>query len=102
MIRCVEKGITEPINLGSGEGITIKEIVEAIQNVVKKITGEVLNVQWDTTKPAGDAIRKMDTTRARSYGISPFNNLEDGIYDTANWYLKHKHDAPKRYDVFAK
>jgi GDP-L-fucose synthase len=100
MIHCVENGVVEPVNLGSGEGVTIKEIVQAIQTAVTTLTNNELEIEWDTTKPSGDAVRKMDTVRAKKYGFEATKNLYDGILDTVNWYLNNKELTSNRYDVF--
>jgi len=94
MMLAVEKGINEPINLGSGDGVTIKQVAEA----VAKVTGKKLI--WDTSKPSGDAKRLMDTTRAKSYGFECEINLEKGIKETIDWYTKNKSVAAARYNSF--
>ena len=53
MIHMVENEITEPINLGSGTGVTIKEIAETISNYFQK------ELIWDKNKPMGDSKRLM-------------------------------------------
>ena len=60
ILLCYEKKITEPINLGSGKGVSIKELVDTLV----EIYGGEVDVQWDKTKPNGDKIRLMDMTRA--------------------------------------
>lgn len=63
MMQCIEQGINQPINLGSGGGVTIKELAETVANLTDK------EIIWDTDKPSGDKLRIMDTSRAESYGI---------------------------------
>jgi len=63
MIHMVESGITEPVNLGSGTGITIKNVAETIRTCYNKD----IQIEWDITKPKGDAKRVMDTSRAESH-----------------------------------
>src|SRR5476651_238049 len=63
MMMAVEKGINEPINLGSGTGVTIKQVAEM---VAKHAPGGKVDIVWDTDKPKGDAKRLMDMTRAAS------------------------------------
>jgi GDP-L-fucose synthase len=96
MMLAVEKGITEPINLGSGKGVTIKQLVEIIISHLPKKP----KVVWDTSKPAGDKKRLMDLTRARKYGFEPEIPFEEGIPKTMQWYQEHKSDAGKKYNVF--
>ena len=80
MIYMVENKIAEPINLGSGTGVTIKEIAEIIGEYFGK------EIKWDTTKPMGDSKRLMNMKRANSYGFEPQVSLRDGITKTIEWY----------------
>lgn len=80
MIYMVENEITEPINLGSGTGVTIKEIAEIIGEYFGK------EIKWDTTKPMGDMKRLMSMKKANSYGFKPQISLKDGITKTIEWY----------------
>lgn len=84
MIHAVEKGITEPINLGSGDGVTIKFIAEFI--------GEQFNkpVKWDVSKPMGDAKRLFSMARANSKGFYPKTSISVGLRQTIEWYLNNK------------
>jgi GDP-L-fucose synthase len=102
MIHCVEKGITEPVNLGSGEGVSIREIVKAVTDAYFVHTAKDIKVEYDTTKPSGDKIRKMDTSRAKKYGFVPSWDLRYGVLETMRWYLENKKDSEKRFDVFTK
>ena len=96
MIFAVENQITEPINLGSGKGYSIKEIVD----LVVKYSGKQLEVKWLTDKPAGDKIRLFDMTRAKSYGFDISVSLEEGIKRTTEWFLNNKETLDKRYNAF--
>ena len=97
MMMAVEKGINVPINLGSGSGVSIREIVEQIVNHL----GDDREIIWDTSKPSGDALRLMDMTRATE--IMNFEtevSLSDGIKETMEWYKKNQKTAENRYNVF--
>ena len=94
MIFAVENKITQPMNLGSGEGVTIKKVTE----IVAEIAG--VEVEWDTTKPSGDARRVFDMTRANSFGFFPKVSIEDGIRETVSWYLENKNFADAGLDSF--
>jgi GDP-L-fucose synthase len=98
MIHMVENGITKPVNLGSGDGVSIKEVAEAIRNGYNKDIG----IEWDITKPKGDARRLMDTTRAEKYGFKCSTSLQDGIQETLNWFLKNRDSYKKRNNYFTK
>lgn len=97
MMLAVEKGINEPINLGSGTGITIKQVAET---VAANIPGGPIDITWDTTQPKGDAKRLMDMTRAKSYGFEPQISIEEGIQETIAWYSTHRNDINNRYNAF--
>ncbi len=96
MLLLVAKGEERPVNLGSGTGVTIKKIVEIIvANLDKKP-----KLVWDSSKPAGDKMRVMDTARAKSIGFSPSMSIEEGIKDTMAWYKANRAAVDKRYNVF--
>ena len=96
MIHMVENKITKPVNLGSGEGFSIKTIVD----LIVKHCGKDLDVEWDTTKPSGDAKRLFDMSRANSYGFYPAMEIEDGIIDTINWFKNNQKIVDKRHNAF--
>jgi len=96
MMLAVEKGVTDPMNLGSGSGITIKELVDIIVSHLPKKP----KVVWDTSKPSGDRKRLMDITRARQYGFEPQTTFAQGIPAVMKWYLENKTATDKRYNVF--
>ena len=88
MVLVMEKspGATSPVNLGSGAGFSIKELVEVIlKNVDKKP-----KITWDTEKPSGDKIRVLDVRLAKSLGYVPNISLEEGIKETIDWYRNEK------------
>ena len=94
MMQCMEQGINKPINLGSGGGVTIKEVAET----VAALTGK--KIIWDTEKPSGDRLRIMDTSRAESFGIRAQISLNDGIKETLSWYQNNSNLASARYNSF--
>ena len=97
MMLAVEKNINEPINLGSGEGFSIKEIAETIASL--NPSGKV-EIKWDTEKPKGDKKRLMNTKRAKSYGIETTIELKQGIKETIDWFVENKTNWNKRYNAF--
>lgn len=96
MMLVVEKNFTKPINLGSGSGNTVREVVEAI---VKQLPQKP-EVVWDTSKPTGDKRRVMDITRLQSLGFVPSHSLEQGIAKSLDWYLKNRDLSSKRHNPF--
>ena len=96
MLQSVEKQITEPINLGSGNGFSIKDLVE----IVVKHSGKNLPIEWLTDKPNGDAKRIMSTQRAEKYGIIPKVSLDEGVAIVTEWFKQNKNTLDQRYNVF--
>ncbi len=98
MMLAMEKGVNIPVNLGSGTGVTIRQIAQAI---AKLVPGGPIKIVWDKSKPMGDKKRLMDTTRAKKLlGFKPIVSLEQGIKETIDWYLKNKSLLNKRYNIF--
>ena len=96
MIFAVENKITKPLNLGSGVGYTIKEVVD----LVVKHSGKDLEVKWLSDKPNGDQKRLFDMSTAKSYGWEIEIGLDEGIKKTTNWFLNNKEILDKRYNPF--
>lgn len=96
MMLATEKGVTEPLNLGSGKGVTIKELVDIIVSLLPKKP----KVVWDTSKPSGDKKRLMDMTRANKYGFFPQITFEQGIAGVMKWYQETGGKVGQRYSVF--
>ena len=96
MLLTVEKQVTEPINLGSGKGVSIKDLV----NIIVENLPNKPKVVWDTSKPSGDRKRLMDITRAQGYGFEPQVTFEQGVPAVMKWYMEHHAEAEKRYNVF--
>jgi GDP-L-fucose synthase len=74
---------SEPVNLGSGMEISIKDLVETIA----KATGFEGKLVWDTSKPNGQPRRCLDTTRAREwFGFEAQMPFDEGLKRTVAWY----------------
>jgi GDP-L-fucose synthase len=73
----------EPVNLGSGQEITILELTELIAELVG-FRGKLV---WDTDKPDGQPRRWLDTTRAeQEFGFRASTELREGLRRTIDWY----------------
>jgi GDP-L-fucose synthase len=96
MLAVIASGTHEPVNLGSGTGVTIRQVVD----VLVKLLDPAPKIEWDITKPTGDRKRLMDTSRARALGFAPRISLEEGIRGTLEWYRANAAEADKRYNVF--
>src|SRR5713101_9434632 len=74
---------SEPVNLGSGMEVSIKDLVHTI----KRMTGFTGEIVWDTTKPNGQPRRSLDTSRAeRFFGFRAKTSFEEGLRRTIEWY----------------
>jgi len=96
MLLAVEKGVRQPINLGSGIGVTVRGLVEIIVSRLD-VKPEII---WDTSKPSGEKKRVMDISRARAIGFEPAVSIEEGISDLIEWYRKSRSTVHQRYNVF--
>jgi len=74
---------SEPVNLGSGNEITISALTELIAKLVG-FKGQIL---WDTLRPDGQPRRCLDTTRSfREFGFKATTTLTEGLQKTISWY----------------
>lgn len=73
----------EPINIGWGRDLTIKQLAEIVQATV----GFSGNIIWDTSKPDGTPRKLLDTTRINDLGWKPAIEIEAGIAATYEWFL---------------
>jgi GDP-L-fucose synthase len=97
MIFAVKNEINEPLNVGSGQGISIKELVDTVIS----ISDYNPNVVWDSSKPSGDKKRILNTKRLNDFGFAPEINLRKGLKNTLDWYKLHSNSIEnKRYNVF--
>lgn len=73
----------QPVNLGSGKEISIKDLVE----LIAKLTGFEGEIIWDKSKPNGQPRRCLDTTRAKElFGFEAQMEFEAGLKATIDWY----------------
>jgi GDP-L-fucose synthase len=74
---------SEPVNLGAGKEISIRDLAELVADV----TGFGGRIVWDTTKPNGQPRRSVDAARARElFGFEARTPLRQGLERTAAWY----------------
>ncbi len=96
ILLVAEKMPQQPVNLGSGSGISIRELVDIILSNVDA----AIEVEWDTSMPTGDGVRILDIERAQALGFQPSISMEEGIRDVIAWYRQNSGKPNKRYDVF--
>ncbi len=80
----------EPVNLGSGSEISIRDLVDIIAAEVG-FRGEL---QWDVSKPNGQPRRQLDVSRAeREFGFRARTSFRDGLRETVRWYRRERMKA---------
>jgi GDP-L-fucose synthase len=73
----------EPVNLGTGQEISIRELAE----LIGELTGFEGEIVWDTEKPNGQPRRQLDVSRARElFGFEARTSLREGLQRTVAWY----------------
>jgi GDP-L-fucose synthase len=78
----------EPVNIGAGFEIMIKELVEKIVS----LTGFKGKIKWDSSKPDGQPRRRLDVSKAKKYfGFEAKTSFDEGLKATVEWYLANKH-----------
>ena len=88
MLLAYERGVGQgAFNIGSGRGYSIREVVIA----VLAATGRNVDVNWDTTKPTGEARKVADITKARELlGYDPKVGLPEAIALTVDWFRRNR------------
>ncbi len=76
----------DPVNLGSGMEISMRELIE----IIVDLTGFKGGIVWDKTKPNGQPRRCLDTSRAeREFGFKATTDFREGLKRTIEWYYTH-------------
>lgn len=74
----------EPVNIGAGMEITIKELV----NVLRDLIGYSGDIRWDTSKPNGQPRRSLNVDRAqREFGFKASTDFPTGLRNTVDWWV---------------
>ncbi len=77
----------EPVNIGSGFEISIKELM----HLISELTGFKGVIKWDTAKPNGQPRRCLDTSRAeKEFGFRAKTDLAEGLEKTIDWYKQNR------------
>jgi GDP-L-fucose synthase len=86
----------EPLNIGTGQEITIRELTELICRLCE-FNGAI---RWDTSKPDGQPRRCLDTTRSREkLGFTAQTSLQDGLRETIRWYEQQCSSAAEQQNA---
>lgn len=82
----------DPVNLGSGKEITIKELVD----LIAELNGYKGKIVWDTSKPDGQPRRCLETSRAKEeFGFEAKTDFTEGLKRTIDWYFANKMQKSK-------
>ncbi len=77
----------EPVNIGAGFEITIKELAERIAG----LTGFSGEIRWDSSKPDGQPRRRLDVSRAKKlFGFEAKTSFDEGLKTTIDWYIANR------------
>jgi GDP-L-fucose synthase len=77
----------EPVNIGAGFEITIRELAEKIA----KMTGFKGEIRWDSSKPDGQPRRCLETSKARKlFGFKAETSFDEGLKATIDWYIANR------------
>ncbi|MEW6566776.1 MAG: GDP-L-fucose synthase [Chloroflexota bacterium] len=78
---------SDPVNLGSGREIRIRDLVE----MIARETGFTGRIVWDTSRPNGQPRRALDTSKAEAlFGFRARTGFEEGLRRTIEWYRQHR------------
>ena len=81
----------EPVNIGAGFEITIKDLVDKIV----KLTGFKGEIRWDSSKPDGQPRRWLDVSRAKQlFGFEAQMSFDEGLKRTIDWFLETRPRTP--------
>jgi GDP-L-fucose synthase len=81
----------DPINLGAGFEISIKDLVD----LIAELTGFRGKILWDSSKPDGQPRRMLDVTKAeKEFGFKAKTKFEDGLRKTIEWYISTTKKKP--------
>jgi len=88
-IRLIGEAFTGPINVASGMVVSIQETAE----LIRRITGHRLEIEWDRNKPDGQRLRNYDVSKLRTLGFRPNFSLEQALTETYRWYAENSSEA---------
>ena len=83
---CEKYDKVDPVNLGAGFEISIKDLAD----LIKKLTCFKGEIVWDKSKPDGQPRRKLSTNRAKKeFGFEAKTDFPQGLKESINWYIKN-------------
>lgn len=89
IVQSIDCTYTNPINIGNGKDISIKDLYGFIKNKVN-YKG---SITWDNSYPNGQPKRLLDISKARQHiDFEPKTTFEEGIDQTIEWYIKNEEE----------
>ncbi len=84
--------ISDPVNISTGTSVSIRHLAETI----KDLAGYRGSIEWDTSRPDGQADKVLDVTRLHELGLRCTTPLTDGLRKTMEWYLRARQSREVR------
>jgi len=95
LLLAILRGTAGYVNLGSGSGITIRELVESMQKIVP------FEYAFDPSKPSGKKEKLLNLDKAKKIlGYEPKTFLQEGLARTWNWFLQNGEEHTKKMNYF--
>ena len=91
----VQSPDSQPVNIGSGIGYTVAEVVETLNEIVD------FEFRYDMSKPSGVAMRVLDVSKAKALGFESQYSLVDGLRETWDWFKANPKQYLQRKNYFA-
>ena len=94
LLMLEKHAVCDPVNIGYGKTVTIKDVVQSILKAAKHDGAEVV---FNTSKPTAIPVRMVDTSKARKMlGFEPTMSLDEGLADTVQWYIRTSTQSARR------
>ncbi len=94
LLMLEKHAVCDPVNIGYGKTVTIKDIVQSILKAAKHDGAEIV---FNSSKPTAIPVRMVDTSKARKVlGFEPAMSLDDGLADTVRWYIRTSTQSARR------
>ncbi len=94
MLFIMKKNPTQAVNIGSGKGVKIRDLV----NIINSYFDNKYQIIWNKNFPSGDKQRIMSINKLNKLGFKNRIDFKKNIFQTIDWFRKNR--KIKRYDVF--
>ncbi len=84
-MRLIGDQFTGPINLATGEAVSIRDTVE----LIREVSGFDGPLEWDATKPDGQKLRQYDVGKLQALGFRPAHDLRRALQETYDWLVEN-------------